>query len=96
LGRINSGRKFGWSKTNTSAATHKSDQSTGNDYDFLSHAIGLSNEYANTDKEKIIEKGESERGFIGSNRQYGALGVSILTLINIHPFWTPARRLLIV
>jgi len=41
---------------------------------------------------KIIEKGESERGFIGSNRQYGALGVSILTLINIHPFWISARR----
>lgn len=60
LGRINSGRKSGWRKTSTSTATHKSYQSTGNDYYFLSHAVGLSNEYANTDKEKLLKK-ESQR-----------------------------------
>ena len=75
-----------WSRCR--AKRDKSDRSTGNDDDSLSHLVGLSNEYANTDKEKIMEKEESERRFIGSNRQYSAPGVSILTLLNIHLIWS--------
>jgi len=45
----------------------------------------LSNEYANSEKEKIIEKEELSRCKAGSNRQDSAPDVSILTLAYI-PF----------
>jgi hypothetical protein len=70
-----------WSRCR--AKRDKSDQSTGNDDDFLRHAAGLSNEYANSEKEKIIEKEELGKRKAGSNRQYSAPDVSILTLTYI-------------
>jgi hypothetical protein len=50
----------------------------------------LSNEYANSKKEKIIEKEELSRCKAGSNRQDNAPDVSILTLAyirSIRPAW---------